>query len=321
MNRIAAGLVLLAVTYPGAAAYGQATNSPETMASIVRLLEGSGYRYSKLNASAWSIAFQGKHKDSIQVLIIPDKADLVALAVIAERAQLDDNAAGLRSLLKANAKLPEGLSVMLDNDNDYIVQSRSLLKLLNVADFKAALQAVAAAADDAYGGIKATAPAATTSASVSGAGGVFSTHRGATQEIELLSGRAAVWYDPAKWKETKSTDPGRRNFSHSSGDGYASIISERIEIPVEKLREIALSNARQAAPDVRIVEEQKRRVNGTDVVLLRMEGSTTGIKFTYLGYYYGGTVGTLQVITWTGQNLFSEYRKDFEEFLNGLRLK
>jgi hypothetical protein len=318
MNRIAAGILFFAVLCPGTAVYGQ--TSPETAASVVRLLEGSGYRYSKLSASAWSITFTGKHKDSIQVLIIPDKMDLVLLAVIAERAQIDNNAPALRSLLKANAKLPEGLSVMLDNDNDYIVQSRSLLKLLNAADFKAALQAVAGAADDAYGGVTGNAPA-TTTPSGGGTGSVFSAPRGATQEIDLLNGRAAVWCDPAKWKETKSTDPGRRNFSHSSGDGYASIISERIEIPVEKLRDIALSNARQAAPDVRIVEEQKRRVNGTDVVLLRMEGSTTGIKFTYLGYYYGGPLGTIQVITWTGQNVFSEYRKDFEDFLNGFRLK
>ena len=320
MNRIAAGIVLLAVAFSGTAVYGQDKNSPETMASVVRLLESSGYRYAKLTASAWSITFQGKHKDSIQVLIIPDKADLVLLAVIAERAQLDNNAPGLRSLLKANAKLPEGLSVMLDNDNDYIVQSRSLLKLLNVADFKSALQAVAAAADDTFAGITGNAAAATTP-SGSGSGSVFSTPRGATTEVDLLNGRAAVMYDPGKWKETKSTDAGRRNFSHSNGDGYASIISERIEIPVEKLRDIALSNARQAAPDVRIVEETKRRVNGTDVTLLRMEGTTTGIKFTYLGYYYGGTVGTIQVITWTGQNIFPEYRRDFEEFLNGFRLK
>ena len=317
MNRIAAGILFLAVLCPGTAVYAQP--SPETAASVVRLLEGSGYRYAKLTASAWSITFTGKHKDSIQVLIIPDKTDLVLLAVIAERAKIDNNAAALRSLLKANAKLPEGLSVMLDNDNDYIVQSRSLLKLLSAAEFKSALQAVAAAADDAYGGVTLAGPAGTTP---SGSGtGAFSTPRGATQDVDLLNGRAVVSYDPAKWKETKSTDAGRRNFAHSSGDGYASIISERIEIPVEKLREIALSNARQVAPDVRIVEETKRRVNGTDVVLLRMEGTTTGIKFTYLGYYYGGTIGTIQVITWTGQNIFPEYRKDFEEFLNGFRLK
>lgn len=315
MNRIAAGILFFAVLCPGTAVYGQ--TSPETAASVVRLLEGSGYRYSKLNASAWSITFTGKQKDSIQVLIIPDKTDLVLLAVIAERAQIDNNAAALRALLRSNAKLPEGLSVMLDNDNDYIVQSRSLLKALTVADFKSALQAVAAAADDIYGSIKGTTPAGTPS----GSGSTFTTPRAATQDIDLLNGRAVVSYDPAKWKETKSTDPGRRNFSHSSGDGYASIISERIEIPVDKLRDIALSNARQAAPDVRIIEEQKRRVNSTDVLLLRMEGSTTGIKFTYLGYYYGGPIGTIQVITWTGQNIFKDYRTEFEEFLNGFRVK
>jgi hypothetical protein len=99
------------------------------------------------------------------------------------------------------------------------------------------------------------------------------------------------------------------------------IISERISIPMDKLREIALDNARDAAPDIKVVEEQRRRVNGTDVLMMRLEGTTNGIPFTYLGYYYGGPVGTIQVITYTGQNLFDEYRKEFEEFLNGFRLK
>jgi hypothetical protein len=31
--------------------------------------------------------------------------------------------------------------------------------------------------------------------------------------------------------------------------------------------------------------------------------------------------GPIQVMTWTGQNIFSEYRKEFEEFLNGFRVK
>src|SRR5262249_50541794 len=85
--------------------------------------------------------------------------------------------------------------------------------------------------------------------------------------------------------------------------------------------DVALSNARDAAPDTRIVEEQRRRVNGTDVVMLRLEGKTNGIAFTYLGYYYSSPSGTVQVITYTGQNLFQEYRHDFEDFLNGFNVR
>jgi hypothetical protein len=72
---------------------------------------------------------------------------------------------------------------------------------------------------------------------------------------------------------------------------------------------------------VRLVEEQRRRVNGANVLLMRLDGKTNGVAFTYLGYYYTGPAGSVQVLTYTGQNLFAEYRPDFEDFLNGFRLK
>jgi hypothetical protein len=38
----------------------------------------------------------------------------------------------------------------------------------------------------------------------------------------------------------------------------------------------------------------------------------------YCGYYYGGKGGTVQVVAFTGKSLFSEFEKDFMDFLNGL---
>ncbi len=37
----------------------------------------------------------------------------------------------------------------------------------------------------------------------------------------------------------------------------------------------------------------------------------------FQGYYYSGTQGTVQVLTWTHRGVLEEYRADFEEFLNG----
>jgi hypothetical protein len=202
----------------------------------------------------------------------------------------------------------ESIGVVLDS-----------IKLLDqyVGRMRPNIDGTAAATDAASGSTNAPG----TTADRPNVSGGFTTPPGARAEAEFLNGRASVSYDASKWKETTSTDPGRRNFTHSTGDGYASIIYERIEIPTEQLRVIALDNARKVAPDARIVEDTRRRVNGTDVMLLRMEGTTSGIRFTYLGYYWAGTSGTVQVITWTGQNLFSEYRGEFENFLNGFHLK
>jgi hypothetical protein len=300
---------------------GQEKVSSDTVARVVKLLEGSGYQYSKLSQTAWSTTFRGKNKSSVNVLIIPDRDDLVFLSVIADREQLDDNVTALRQLLKANAALPEGVSVMLDGDDDYIVQSRSSLKPLNGAAFKMAILTVANAADDIYGSAFATSAPVLASAASNGVAPAFTAPPAATQRVEVLSGRGAVSVTPNLWRETKSTETGRRTFVHRNGDGYAVVISERIQVQTNQLRNVALENAREAAPDVKIVEEQRRRVNGTDVLMLRLEGTTNGVAFTYLGYYYGGPAGTVQVLTYTGRNLFQEYRADFEDFLNGFQLK
>jgi hypothetical protein len=139
----------------------------------------------------------------------------------------------------------------------------------------------------------------------------------ATEKLPLNQGKVVLHFDPLKWKQEKTEEPGVYGLNHIGGDGYAKIIAERLQIPIDSLRKIALINAKEAAPDARIVKEEKRTVNGNDVLHLQIEGTIEGIPFVYLGYYYSGKEGAVQVITFTGTNLLEEYRKDFEEFLNG----
>ena len=86
---------------------------------------------------------------------------------------------------------------------------------------------------------------------------------------------------------------------------------------LEALRTIALDNGKEAAPDIKVVKEDRRVVNGKEILFMQLEGTITGIPFTYLGYYYAGPAGTIQTLTMTGQNLLDEYRGDMMEFLNG----
>ena len=72
---------------------------------------------------------------------------------------------------------------------------------------------------------------------------------------------------------------------------------------------------------VESVREKRRRVNGTEVLMLEIDTSLRGVPLTYLGYFYGGSPGTVQLLTFTGRNLVDEFRADFEEFLNGLTVK
>ena len=140
----------------------------------------------------------------------------------------------------------------------------------------------------------------------------------ATEGIDLLRGGMTLFVDPAKWKRTPSEDPTRISFRHSTGEAYGMVVAERLAIPLPRLKEIALSNAREAAPDVRVTLEERRRVNDADVLAMQMEGTIQGVPFTYYGYYFSGRQGSVQLLTYTGSNLFAEYKPEFEVFLNGL---
>lgn len=141
----------------------------------------------------------------------------------------------------------------------------------------------------------------------------------ATDKIELLRGKAAVYYDATKWRDLKETEPGRFELTHREGDAYAVVIAERAEMPLDALRNLALKNARELSPDIRSVAEEKRVVNDTEVLFMQTAGTMEGMPIAYLGYYYAGKPGAVQVITFTARNLLDEYRKDLEEFLNGFQ--
>ncbi len=66
------------------------------------------------------------------------------------------------------------------------------------------------------------------------------------------------------------------------------------------------------------MKEEYRMVNGIKVLMLQMEGTTQGIKFTYLGYYYSNSNGSVQFVTYTSQSLFAKFKAQSEELLNGI---
>jgi hypothetical protein len=135
-------------------------------------------------------------------------------------------------------------------------------------------------------------------------------------------GDFVIWYNPAKWRLQPSRTPDDMgHFTLIGTDGYAMIVSEGLAIPTESLKKIALENAKEAAPDARIISEEKRVVNGKEILCLVIEGTIEKVPFTYYGYYYGGKQGTIQVLTFTGQSFFATYKDEFTAFLNGLEIK
>ncbi|HMQ47488.1 MAG TPA: hypothetical protein PKA00_03495 [Saprospiraceae bacterium] len=128
-----------------------------------------------------------------------------------------------------------------------------------------------------------------------------------------------VWINPRSWSFTKSTNNSAAEFEFQKKgeDLYGMLITEKIQIPLETLQEIALENARGVSPDIKITKKEYRIVNGIKVLMMQMAGTIQGMRFTYFGYYYSSSKGSIQLLTYTGEGLFDDYQGDMEDFLNG----
>lgn len=136
-------------------------------------------------------------------------------------------------------------------------------------------------------------------------------------------GRFGIWVNPTKWTLSpyKQNPEARFELAHQSGDAYVFVFAENISLVPAAITKMALKNSQAVAPDAHIVFEDKRTVNGVDVTCLQIEGTLEqALPFTYLGYYYSGKGGTIQVVGSTAHDLFDKYKNDLYELLNGLEI-
>ncbi len=128
------------------------------------------------------------------------------------------------------------------------------------------------------------------------------------------------WLNPDIWTFNKSTTNPAAEYILKLKDEelYGMVISEKVEIPLDILKSKALQNGKSMTPDLHIVKEEYRYVNDLKVLLLQMNGTMVGVKFSYYGYYFSNSNGTVQFITYTSQNLFNKYENECETLMNGL---
>ncbi len=142
----------------------------------------------------------------------------------------------------------------------------------------------------------------------------------ATKVLKGKAGFYELWYDPNKWTlETNSPNAVVEYYLiNSNNEGQAMVISERIPLALETLKKAAIENAKRNAPDLKVLDEESITVNGQRGLKMKMFGTVNGIAFAYYGFYWTGKAGALQVVTFTTQNLFAEFRPAFEELLSGV---
>ena len=76
-------------------------------------------------------------------------------------------------------------------------------------------------------------------------------------------GNFGIWYDETKWRisQPNSSDTARTQFNLVDGDGYALVVAEGLPLPMVALKKVALDNAKNAAPDTKLITEETRVVN------------------------------------------------------------
>ena len=153
-----------------------------------------------------------------------------------------------------------------------------------------------------------------------GSGGVFIRPKSSTRHVKTIVDAFSIWIDNKVWKPTKTDNPNRTELTHSRGDAYGILIAERIGMPLETLRNIVISNAESVASKVEVKQEERRKVNGAEVLYMKTRVVVHGIPFIFVGYYYSGDEGSFQAMAYTAENLFSEYEKDLFDFLNGVTI-
>lgn len=135
-------------------------------------------------------------------------------------------------------------------------------------------------------------------------------------------GSFAIYLSPDTWKKQAldEDEEAETRFIHKDGGRWATIFHDRIEIPLEPLKNHVFENALNLDKKAKIVFEEKRTVNGKEILCFTLELSPEGIPVTFHVYLYSGDEGSIQVLTWTGRNLFKQHKTEMESFMNGLEI-
>lgn len=128
------------------------------------------------------------------------------------------------------------------------------------------------------------------------------------------------YLDPVKWtfKRAEENEAAEYEINNMELGLYGMMITEKLDLPLEALANIALDNARDAAPDVQVIKKEYRMVNGLKVLMMRMTGTIQNIKFSYYGYYYSTSMGATQFLVYSSEDLVDKNLGEIEELLNGL---
>jgi hypothetical protein len=135
-------------------AYSQPLLVQEKPAAVLaRLLEQSGYTYTKAAESVWTIAFKGKALPQFTLVATAHEDMAVLFVILAKKTELKLSPELMIKLLKLNVDL-DRVKIGLDDDGDANVRVDLSIRRLDLAELKANIEQLSGAADEVYAAIK-----------------------------------------------------------------------------------------------------------------------------------------------------------------------
>lgn len=126
-------------------------------------------------------------------------------------------------------------------------------------------------------------------------------------------------FNPKLWTIQKSVQHADAEYQIrlKDEDIYGMIITERVQIPIESLADIAIGNAKNVATNVKILKKEYRNVNGKELVDMTFQAKAQGIHFQYRGYYYSDESGSMQYLIFSTPAIMESESERIENLLNG----
>jgi hypothetical protein len=308
-------LVDLARKYPAenqasdaAAASVNDANKKQLLERLQRLLNESGLKVEKAD-DGWKVRFTGTNaaKVSVDISVFEDLA-LIQSGTITSRTLTPSE---MTALLEQNFQQDFAKVGLVKNQ--LIASTETEIRTLDARLLRRLIEGIASVADETFGILSAPAAETMTYPSLIGPSRLMR-----TETIDINRGSASLRYEGHAWKRFGPSEDLQHR--HTSGDAFFRVIAERVQIPIEKLEDVALTNAKNADPNARVVKRGWRLVNGQRLLVLEIDLTVQNVPFVFYGHYYSGSIGTIQIVGWTGKNLLEEYRVAIDAVVSGFQV-
>lgn len=292
---------------------GATVQAPKSQSwkQLLGILGKSGLDFQKNADGSWVMDFKGHNRPLVRVHVSAYEDLALVQSTAVESIAL--TAARMEALLILNFE--QDLVKVSLKSGDLVVLNETEIRTMDGRQFKRIVEAVALLADD----LAADSVADETFSPLSGP------PQGRQMEsIPLLSGYATLGYDASQWRSVAApTADGyqSQNFQHANGEVFFRVVTERSELPLTSMPEIALTNAKTADPNAKVVRKGWRTVNGARVLVLQIDATYGGVPIVFLGHYYSDKAGTIQVVGWFTRNLLDQHRGTIDSVVSGFQIR